>query len=175
MSIVVLLRGMNVGGHRTFRPTDLARQLRRFDVENVGAAGTFIVRGAPSRLMLRSELGRRLPAETEIMLCDARDILSLVNDDPFPRLPADRALVPFVSVMSRRASITRRLPIHLPTRTDWGVKVIGVRGRFVYGIYRRQMKAIGQLGQLDRLFGVPLTTRSWTTIQGIARRLETGG
>jgi hypothetical protein len=34
------------------------------------------------------------------------------------------------------------------------------------------MKAIGHLGSLDRLFGVPVTTRSWSTISAVARALE---
>ncbi len=39
MALVVFLRGVNVGGHRTFRPSLLARALSRYDVVNVGAAG----------------------------------------------------------------------------------------------------------------------------------------
>ena len=46
MALVVLLRGVNVGGHRTFRPTTLAEQLRHLDAVNVGAAGTFVIRHA---------------------------------------------------------------------------------------------------------------------------------
>ena len=37
------------------------------------------------------------------------------------------------------------------------------------------MKAIGYLGTLDRLFGVPVTTRNWNTITAIARVLDGGG
>lgn len=44
----------------------------------------------------------------------------------------------------------------------------GVDRRFVVGTYRRRMRAIGQLGALDRLFGVPATTRSWHTMVAIA-------
>ncbi len=44
MALIVFLRGVNVGGHRTFRPSMLARELSDYDVVNVGAAGTFIVR-----------------------------------------------------------------------------------------------------------------------------------
>jgi hypothetical protein len=43
--------------------------------------------------------------------------------------------------------------------------------RFVFGLYRRHMKAIGYLGTLDRLFGVPATTRNWNTMTAIARKL----
>ena len=56
MALVVFLRGVNVGGHRTFRPSLLAQELKQYDVVNVGAAGTFVVRrpGASSRF--RTEL-----------------------------------------------------------------------------------------------------------------------
>jgi hypothetical protein len=33
------------------------------------------------------------------------------------------------------------------------------------------MKAIGYLGQIDKLFGVPATTRNWNTILAIVRVL----
>jgi hypothetical protein len=33
---------------------------------------------------------------------------------------------------------------------------------------------IGYLGQIDRLFGVPATTRSWNTISAIAKVLDDG-
>jgi hypothetical protein len=39
-------------------------------------------------------------------------------------------------------------------------------------MYRRNMKAIGDLGKLDRLFGAPLTTRNWNTISAIAAVLN---
>jgi hypothetical protein len=42
MALIVFLRGVDVGGHRTFRPSILARELSDHDVVNVGAAGTFI-------------------------------------------------------------------------------------------------------------------------------------
>src|SRR4029077_20423952 len=37
MALVVFLRGVNVGGHRTFRPSVLARELSEYDVVNVQA------------------------------------------------------------------------------------------------------------------------------------------
>jgi hypothetical protein len=43
MATVAFLKGINVGGHRRFRPTVLAGQLRRFNVVNVGSTGTFVV------------------------------------------------------------------------------------------------------------------------------------
>jgi hypothetical protein len=34
------------------------------------------------------------------------------------------------------------------------------------------MKTIGYLGRIDDLYGVPATTRSWTTIAAIVRILK---
>jgi len=41
----------------------------------------------------------------------------------------------------------------------------------VVGQYRRDMKAIGCLGTLDRVLGVPVTTRNWNTMMQIAKVL----
>ena len=70
MALVVFLRGVNVGGHRIFRPSLLANQLSDFDVVNVGAAGTFVVRNRISQARLRAELVKRLPFETEVVICN---------------------------------------------------------------------------------------------------------
>jgi uncharacterized protein (DUF1697 family) len=42
----------------------------------------------------------------------------------------------------------------------------------VFGVYRRHMKTIGYLGQIDKLYGVPATTRNWNTIIAIIRMLK---
>jgi uncharacterized protein (DUF1697 family) len=71
VALVVLLRGVNVGGHRTFRPTTLAEQLTHRDAVSIGAAGTFVIRRPVTRAQLRAELARRLPFDAEIMICRA--------------------------------------------------------------------------------------------------------
>lgn len=62
MALVVFLRGLNVGGHRTFRPAALAKQLRYLGAVNVGAAGTLVIRKLVTRSKLRAEIRRRLPS-----------------------------------------------------------------------------------------------------------------
>ena len=157
MALVVFLRGVNVGGHRTFRPTILARELGHLDAVNIGAAGT--------------ELAARLPFETEIMICQGRDILRLVSENPFADEPLRPDIGHFVGVLSRRPRSAPATPICLPAGGEWLLKILGRDGRFVFGLYRRQMKAIGHLGTIDRLFGVPATSRSWSTITAIAKVL----
>src|SRR2546422_9351969 len=49
VALVVLLRGVNVGGHRTFRPSTLAGQLKHLDAVNIGAAGEVVCPRAVSQ------------------------------------------------------------------------------------------------------------------------------
>lgn len=174
MALVVLLRGVNVGGHRTFRPTALAGDLKHLDVVNIGAAGTFVVRRRVSRKELRGEFASRLPFETEIVVCDGRKIARLLSRDFFADHPPRPDVVRFVSVLSRRTRSAPRLPMSLPADGRWLLKMLARDDRFVIGVYRREMKAIGHLGTLDRVFGVPATTRNWNTIGAIAKVLGGG-
>ena len=82
MARVVLLRGVNVGGHRTFRPATFAKQLKHLDVVNVGAAGTFVIGAPATPAELRGELARRLPFEVEIVICEGREFTRMVAADP---------------------------------------------------------------------------------------------
>lgn len=172
MALVALLRGVNVGGHRTFRPSALAAQLDHLGTVNIGAAGTFVIQEPVSQAHLRAELRSRLPFDTEIMICPGREIVRLMATDPFAGQPQRRDIVHFVSVLSRRPRSSPSVPMSLPSSGEWLVRVLGHESRFVVGMYRRRMKAISQLGALDRVFGVPATTRSWNTIARVARVLE---
>lgn len=49
---------------------------------------------------------------------------------------------------------------------------MAAQGQFVFGMYRRHMKTISYLGQIDKLYGVPATTRNWNTITAILRILR---
>jgi uncharacterized protein (DUF1697 family) len=172
MALVVLLRGVNVGGHRTFRPTTLAGQLKHLGAVNIGAAGTFVIRSAVTQAQLRAELAARLPFDTEIMICQGHDIVRLMSQDHFADQPMRPDIVRFVSVMARRPRSAPATPLNLPASGEWLLKILAVDKRFVFGVYRRHMKAIGHLGTLDRLFGAPVTTRNWNTITAIARVLD---
>src|SRR5262245_46178092 len=102
MALVVLLKGINVGGHRRSRPSVLAQELKRLDVVNIGATGTFIIRKPIARTKLRAELQRRLPFEAQVMICSGSDILRLDSEDPFTGQPSDKNIVRFVSVLAKK-------------------------------------------------------------------------
>lgn len=172
MAHVVLLRGVNVGGHKTFRPALLAKQLQHLGAVNIGAAGTFVIRRPITQARLRAEFARRLPFEVDIAVCHGRDILRLIAQDYFVAHPPRPDTTRFVSVLCRATRSAPTLPITLPANGKWLLKVLARENRFVLGMYRREMKAIGYLGTLDKAFGVPITTRNWNTIVAIGKVLE---
>jgi uncharacterized protein (DUF1697 family) len=174
VALVVLLRGVNVGGHRIFRPTTLTENLKHLGAVNIGAAGTFVIRRPVTQTQLRAELALRLPFDAEVMICKGREIVALISGDYFADLPVQPDIVRFVSVLSRNPRSGPSMPMNLPSTGKWLLKIVAREDRFVVGAYRRHMKAIAYLGTLDRLFGVPATTRNWNTMTAIAKVVNGG-
>ncbi|HEY3786559.1 MAG TPA: DUF1697 domain-containing protein [Steroidobacteraceae bacterium] len=172
MTLIAFLRGVNVGGHRTFRPSVLAREMSDYGVVNVGAAGTFVVRKPGSPAKFRAALLRKLPFVAQIVLCDARDLLRLETDNPFATESFPPDVVRFVSILPKAGGVLGSLPVAFPPEGAWLVRVIACRGQFVFGTYRRHMKTIGYLGQIDKLYAAPATTRNWNTIMTVMRVLN---
>jgi len=195
MAHVVFLRAINVGKANRCQPALIAKQLAKFGVVNIGAVGTFVVRENVSESILRAALVRSLPFETEIMICPARDVIRLASKNPFSGQPSAPNITRFVSVSGKplrtgirsdsrqtsTASPARTLkpqtsqlpplPLSLPSDDDWLLKIIAIQNRFVLGLYHRQMKAISYLGKIEKLLGVPVTTRNWNTIEKVVKIL----
>ena len=174
MRWVVLLHGVNVGKANRCQPAVIARQLSELGVINIGAVGTFVVRKDVSESALRAAIARKLPFKCEIMICPARDIIRLATKDPFAGQPSGEKITRFVSVLAKSLPLPLplNLPHCLPSPDDWLLKIIAIQGRFVLGLYRRHMKAIGYLGKIEKLLGVPATTRNWNTIQKVVQILS---
>jgi uncharacterized protein (DUF1697 family) len=115
---------------------------------------------------------RKLPFKAEVVICNGRDLIRLETENPFRAGPSRADIVRFVSILSRAGGLRARLPVTFPPDGDWLVRVIGSKKQFVFGIYRRHMKTIGYLGRIDKLFGVPATTRNWNTIVAVVQVLK---
>src|SRR5438552_6869508 len=125
MSSVVFLRAVNVGGTNLCRPAVLAKQLGKFDIVNIGAVGTFVVRKNVSASVLRKkiavQLAKAFGVKCEIMICPARDIIKLTSKDPFSRHPAGPDITRFVSVLHKPPPkrLPFPLPLNLPSNDEW--------------------------------------------------------
>jgi len=113
-----------------------------------------------------------LPFKCEIMSCPARDVIKLAAKDPFAQQPLAPDVTRFVNVLHKPLHKRLSLPLSLPSDDDWLLKVIAIQDRFVLGLYRRQMKAISYLCKIEKLLGVPATTRNWNTLEKVAKILR---
>jgi uncharacterized protein (DUF1697 family) len=172
MALVVFLRGINVGGHRNLRPSVLARQLSEYGVVNVGSVGTFVVLKPGSRARFRAALLRKISMEAHVAICDGRDFMRLETINPFATMRSQPDVVHFVSILPKAVDARPSLPVNFPADAEWLVRILAAKGQFVFGVYRRHMKTIGYLGRIDKLYGVPATTRSWKTVTAILRILK---
>ena len=172
MAAVVFLRAVNVGSANRCRPAEIAKALSKFDVVNIGAVGTFVVRKHVSESTLRAAFARKLPFKCEIMICPAGDLLKLAAKDPFASEPSGPNFIRFVNVLHKPLRKPPALPLCLPSEESWVAKVIAIQGRFVLGVYRREMKAIGYLGKIEKHFGVPATNRNWNTLEKVVKVLK---
>lgn len=173
MALVVFLRGVNVGGHKAFQPSALARDLADFDVVNLGAAGTFVVRGKVGQTALRAEILRRLPVEAELMICPARAVLDLASGEAFRDAHSGQDVTQYVSVLANRPRTLPPLPITQPAGKDWQVKVIGVTGQFALSLHRRMGRTLVYPNAVvEKKLGVAATTRNWNTIVAISKVLK---
>jgi len=175
MALVAFLRGINVGGHRAFRPSRLASELRAYDAVNVGAAGTLVVRKPGRQAGFLAALRRKLPFEAQVAICDGRDLMRLERQNPFGAEPSRADVVRFVSILSKAGRGKTSLPMTIPGEGEWFVRIMGSKNRLVFGEYRRHMRTIGYLGRIDEIFGAPATTRSWTTILSVLKILKADG
>jgi uncharacterized protein (DUF1697 family) len=176
VAYAVFLRAINVGGGNLCRPAQLAKQLKKVDVVNIGAVGTFVVRDNVDETALRKKFAAQLAKDfrikCEIMIVPAGDLLKLVAKDPFVNQPSGPEITRFMSVLHERPKKVPPLPYCLPRNDNWLLKIITIQKQFVLGIYKREMKAIGYLGKIEKILGAPATTRSWNTIEKVVKILK---
>src|ERR1700757_4304282 len=101
MRWVVFLRAVNVGGTNRCQPAQIAKQLAKFGVANIGAVGTFVVREEVTESILRTAISKKLPFKCAIMICPAKAVIDLMRRDPFANQPSGQDVVRFVNVLAK--------------------------------------------------------------------------
>jgi uncharacterized protein (DUF1697 family) len=173
LPFVVFIRGVNVGGHKVFRPSVLATQLADLGVVSVGAVGTFVVRADADLATIRRAFLKRLPFDAQLMICPARDVIDFVDGDPFSDAAARKADAHYVCVLEQRLRKRPRLPFYVPEGRDWQVGVTAIHGQFVAALFRRVGKNVLYPNQVvEKWLGVATTTRGWPTLLKVRQALE---
>jgi len=173
MASVVFLRAANVGGTNVFRPAELAKALKRMDVVNIGAAGTFVVRSPAGTTAIRREFLAEVPFDLIMAVEQGRDVTTLVRSRPFKGVVLSKDLRGWVAVMTGRPKHRPTLPLATPPGANWYLRFDEIRGPFALGLVRRHPDRPINVGKaLETALGVPVTVRWWETIEKIAGILE---
>jgi uncharacterized protein (DUF1697 family) len=173
VSQVVFLRAANVGGRNVFRPAQLAAALAPLDVLNVGAAGTFVVRGRATPAAIRRAILARLPFEPEIVVLPAARVVALVKSQPFRGVALSKNVRGWVAALCRRPVLRPSLPVAAPAGRAWSVRFDRLENGFALGLWQRRPKGFVFPNQVvERAVGVPATTRWWETLLRVADLLE---
>jgi uncharacterized protein DUF1697 len=176
MPHVVFLRAANVGGKNVFRPARLAADLAHLDFVNVGAAGTFLVRGAASVATIRREILERLPFEPWMAVRPAAEVLALVRSDPFHGVALSKGLRGWVAVLGGKPRTRPTLPLTAPAGRAWSVRFDRLEGPYALGLLRRRPGGFVFPSQVvEDAVGIAATTRWWETFVRIAGLLESKG
>lgn len=172
MASVVFMRGVNVGGHKAFRPSEFAGRLKSLEVKSIGAAGTFVVGADATESDVRRQFAKQIPFETDLMICSKKDLASLVALRPFAAKALPKSDGQYVTVVARAPRALAKLPLEAPSGKDWQVRIIAVHRIFVVSLTRRVgTKLLYPNEVVERRLGVPATTRNWNTIVKIHEAL----
>lgn len=173
MAHVVFLKGANVGGNNVFRPKTFAESLSHLDVLNIGAAGTFIVRGKTTTAAIKREFFAKLPFQPTIAFASADQIRELIRSAPFGSRPRPKSVRWWVGVLAAKSKETPTFPIAMPPGKAWSVRVAGIDGTFAFGYWRRQPGGFVIPNMVvEKALKVPVTVRWWETFERIARALD---
>ncbi|HXK10307.1 MAG TPA: DUF1697 domain-containing protein [Vicinamibacteria bacterium] len=176
MGHVVFLRAANVGGRNVFRPAELVRELRHLDVVNVGAAGTFVVRGKATAAAVRREILARLPFEPGLAVVPGKDVLALVDGRPFARVTLSKDLRGWVAVLDGPPKSRPTLPIAVPAGKAWSVRFERLDVPFALGLWQRRPRGFVFPNEVvEKTLGVRATTRYWETVERTAEILRRSG
>lgn len=176
MAHVVFLRAANVGGHNVFRPAELARALRRFNVVNVGAAGTFVVRSKATRADICDAITKRLPFEPEITVRPGREITTLVDANHFAGAEFSKVQRGFVAALARKPRRAPKLPVEIGKASGWVMRIERVEGHFALGLWHwRPGGFLIPSNVIETTLGVRSTVRWWETFIRIAKVLRSTG
>jgi uncharacterized protein (DUF1697 family) len=168
MQVVAFLRAVNVGG-KTLRTAALADAL---GLVNVAAAGTFVALQARSAAAVAAAIRKRLPFETEVIALPGSEILALLEGSPFARAQGDAQR--FASFLAGEPGSVR-LPVDRPEGSDWEVRVALVSGRCALCLRRPGgPRALYPNAVVEKVLGVPATTRGWATLEAVGKILREG-
>jgi uncharacterized protein (DUF1697 family) len=178
MRCVAFLRAINVAGHATVKMVDLKQAFVSSgctDVETCIQSGNVVfsapgARKAPTTTLVTA-LRKLLGADPILMVRTERELIQLGQSAPFDPREAEPDEKRYVVFLEGKPARTPTLPLALPKEA---LEAIGMIDREVFVVSRRKNDGFYGFpnGFVETQFGVPATTRNWTTVCRIVELLK---
>ncbi|MGB3453904.1 MAG: DUF1697 domain-containing protein [Moheibacter sp.] len=173
---IVLLRGINVGGHHKVPMAELRQTMEKMGFTNVSTllnSGNVIFE-TKDKVGLESEiefqLERTFGFEIPVMLRKFDEIQQMVQNNPFERFKADENTKFYVSFVKNKPDNEIDLPFF---SEDKSFQIIEIRDKTVFGILDLSKgSTVKGMEVLQSLFGKDLTTRNWNTIVKCSEKMN---
>jgi len=165
---IALLRGINVGGHRSISMEDL-RAI--FASAGCGNVTTYIQSGnvifetsaadtAPLIRTIEGRLLETLGSEASVILRTVREFERIVGRDPFGEVREDAK--PYVTFLATKPPRRPTIPM---TSSKGDVEIIDIVGHDLFSLSHPYKGRYGFPNAfIEKEFGIPATTRNWTTV-----------
>ena len=179
-TVVALLRGVNVGGHKKLRMSDLKSVCETIGLQNVQTylqSGNVVFRGGRGSLpaiarRIETALQERAGVEARVILRTAADLRHVVAGNPFSiaRDPS-RLLVAFLD-----GELSHEAQAALQKAAEAGGEELHFAGREIY-IYFPEGAGTSKLmnAMTEKKLGVAATTRNWNSVNALLRLAEGEG
>lgn len=169
---VAFLRAINVGGNTIIKMTDLKRMFESFGLKNVQTyiqTGNVIFESQESDTSLLTEqIERQLEGASgtkiRIFVRTMRELAAMVSGCPFT--PEDGETVHVVLLHKKPNTKVKQALMALRGEAD----DFAVKGREVYNLRRDRAKSVFSNNSIEKVLGMPATTRNLRTIKKLAEK-----
>ncbi len=174
---VVLLRGINVGGHKVIKMGELVGVFESLGFQNVTtvlASGNVIFecpKADPVNLTARIEtaLKKAFGCDVGVIIRAILQLEELVASDPFAKIKLTSDTRLYVTFLPERVSSTLKVPYQSP---DKAFKVVSISNGDVCSILTVTpgTQSTDLMSFLEKQFGKKITTRNWNTVEKILKK-----
>src|SRR6478672_283678 len=117
-------------------------------------------------------IAKELAFKCEIMICPAKEIVDLTKENPL-KGETGNDIDAHVTILAKRPTKLPKLPIYAPSKGKWEIRISRVVETAVLSLRRRVEGGRLYPNQIvEKLCGIPATTRTWNTIEKVAKTLR---
>jgi uncharacterized protein (DUF1697 family) len=172
---VALLRGINVGGNKKIKMTDLREMLASLGFENVKTAlasgnVAWDTEGDDTTSMqatIEQEIEATFGFSVSVIVMPREQVEHLVESDPFVGIEVTKDTRLYVTFLPEPTTTNLELPYHAPAQDFTILRVVDTVVCSVLTLSPTS-RTVDSMSILEKEFGSNVTTRNWSTVVKLA-------